>query len=500
VDTFRSGHGCNRSKALCARLVAVLTSPTCWPTTKTGINRKGQLMFAGEVHVLLLGIDKAQRCHNSNLALTSRRTPLPRSGRAVNTQRRAPPRDAASKLQLQMETSNTSSKHVCFLVHGLQGAPGDLTYLAHALQQRGLLVHTVQCNWRRTTDGISSGGKRVAAEIEHVVADYRSRLQWISLVGFSLGGLYVRSALETLFDDTEGTTKVAGLEPHTLICIATPHLGVSSYGLLRYCPRWSHFLAGVFAGQTGRELFLLDEEQEPLLLRMAQHRAALRAMAAFSVRLLVANLSYDLMVNAGTSLVLPYERRYRVPVTTYEATCIHQAPHVRIWQLRPEAISASSRPETLQLKPDVAGASVLVSPFSSGARVLYLLRSFVYFCGAWLVILCTWDQKTKKKKKNVQHSGGSDREDIERRMASALNQVSWDRYAVEFDAPWIPAHNRIVAWSRNDFGAWLWRHGRPVVDHIATHVENCPSAQLVDADVDRSGTSNSPIDAEPQVS
>ena len=53
-------------------------------------------------------------------------------------------------------------------------------------------------------------------------------LQYISLMGHSMGGLLIRYAVGRLYD--ADTQRVAGLKPMHFITLASPHLGCDSVG------------------------------------------------------------------------------------------------------------------------------------------------------------------------------------------------------------------------------------------------------------------------------
>jgi hypothetical protein len=189
--------------------------------------------------------------------------------------------------------------HLVILSHGLAGRPADLAYLAEQLRAQvgGSNLHILpsKCNWRKTTDGIAKGGHRLASEIREVVEAHPS-LKFISMVGNSLGGCYVRFAAHLLLDENG---LMAGLHPHSLITIASPHLGVRNYTWIPL-PHWfTQSLAPLIFGQTGRDMFLCDDEEKPLVARMAHEPEFLAAMKAFKQRRLYANLHGDFMVCAG---------------------------------------------------------------------------------------------------------------------------------------------------------------------------------------------------------
>lgn len=86
-------------------------------------------------------------------------------------------------------------------------------------------------------------------------------LSRISLIGNSLGGLYVRYAAKLLYsngDDAggaDGGAMIAGLQPSVFMTIACPHLGVRRFTYVPL-PSMLHPLAEVLVGKTGADLFL----------------------------------------------------------------------------------------------------------------------------------------------------------------------------------------------------------------------------------------------------
>lgn len=79
----------------------------------------------------------------------------------------------------------------------------------------------------QTYQGIDRCGDRLAAEIVALVQQH-PQLQYISLVGHSMGGLLVRYAAGKLYKAETGL--VAGLRPMHFITIASPHLGCDVVG------------------------------------------------------------------------------------------------------------------------------------------------------------------------------------------------------------------------------------------------------------------------------
>ena len=176
-----------------------------------------------------------------------------------------------------------------------------------------MLVHAASSNQGRTRDGVAAGGRRLAAEVERVVADVAHRggsLRSISLVGNSLGGLYARHAAAELWDAQSG--RIAGLEPDAFVSVGCPHLGVRRYTFLPLPPPLQA-LGPLVAGRTADELLLRDHlsrdelmrgRGRPLLVELAREGGrGLAALRAFRRRRLYANLKGDFMVPFGTAAI-----------------------------------------------------------------------------------------------------------------------------------------------------------------------------------------------------
>ena len=202
--------------------------------------------------------------------------------------------------------------HMFVLVHGLGGTPGHMQYLAQRLQEEwrvslqekedDLLILNAECNntgwkwfsgipnWWATSDGIDQGGERLAQEIIarvnlHCAEVARRKelcgreqdgcvvplkeLTKLSVIGSSMGGLYVRYALGKLYDAKEenvfiphiSTTPEAEkeeggvfLELVNFVSLVTPHLGAR--GLLGSLTHVA--VRCVYYRGTGAQLFLDD--------------------------------------------------------------------------------------------------------------------------------------------------------------------------------------------------------------------------------------------------
>jgi hypothetical protein len=72
-----------------------------------------------------------------------------------------------------------------------------------------------------TLDGIHNGALRISNEVKQVISAH-AQLSDISVIGFSLGGLFARYFIALNFHNN----LVCGLKPGAFLTIATPHLGV----------------------------------------------------------------------------------------------------------------------------------------------------------------------------------------------------------------------------------------------------------------------------------
>lgn len=169
-----------------------------------------------------------------------------------------------------------SPTHLIVLQHGLYGNACNMVVLQDELRAAApqqVLVHLAASNEMGfTRDGIAAGGARLASEIRDIVSHHES-LESISLVGNSLGGLYVRYAAAELLDGNGAPTMAGGLTPDALVTTGAPHLGVRKYTFLPL-PELLYGAGRPVAGQTAVDLLLRDAAEagdavQPLLVRMS---------------------------------------------------------------------------------------------------------------------------------------------------------------------------------------------------------------------------------------
>lgn len=316
------------------------------------------------------------------------------------------------------------------LAHGLQGTVEDFTYLLEELRgtpaAKGgrLLVHASRVNTDKTHDGIVLGGLRLSEDIRAVIAKHKS-LQYISLMGFSLGGLYVRYAAGHLYSADTG--RVAGLQPRKIIIVASPNLGVRSFGVYRFLPAPVLPMANIFLGDTVRQLLLQDEEQLLLAMTTDRNKHGMKfvsALKSFSERWLYANVRNDFMVNYGTA-ALDHTMQ---GMDTDARTVVQQQQAGR------EAIAVEERVDE--------------GYDGRGCRICFQLR---------------YEGKEDGGDGNSVDCAGMNEEEV---MSKRLKKVGWSVVGVDFPLAMPIAHNRIVAMSRNAIHTWINAGGRRVVHHL----------------------------------
>eukprot|EP00922_Rhytidocystis_sp_ex-Travisia-forbesii_P063502 GHVS01094471.1.p1 GENE.GHVS01094471.1~~GHVS01094471.1.p1 ORF type:complete len:654 (+),score=183.63 GHVS01094471.1:355-2316(+) len=169
-----------------------------------------------------------------------------------------------------------------------------------------------------TLEGIETLGTIIENEMRAAVLAHPS-LEYVSVVGFSLGGLIARYVLRGLYNDQDKT--VVGLQPLDFITAATPHLGLRAYSSVwRRLERLRHKVTELFCKQTGKELLLADGEEEggkdvtpsssssagasrrSLLFRLTDDEFV-KPLRCFQRRLLYANARSDLLVPFATAAI-----------------------------------------------------------------------------------------------------------------------------------------------------------------------------------------------------
>lgn len=256
--------------------------------------------------------------------------------------------------------------HIFVLLHGLHGKASDLAVVREAVQSNiaNALCYAIASNEANTSDGIDAGGRRAALELDEFLRKHEQPRQLcvaasdttpmvsstcsadssssssscttphhttkgptrtiteISIIAYSLGGLYARYMIQAL--NRVESSPYKALRKRFFVTLATPHLGAVV-----------HTLVSTFAGlvkavltTTQRQLLLLDDdvttidpslsvpnEQErqqimserrprrPLLLHMATQTRFTDAWAQFEATHVYSNVWHDFLVTYCTGAI-----------------------------------------------------------------------------------------------------------------------------------------------------------------------------------------------------
>lgn len=347
---------------------------------------------------------------------------------AISMSSPSPSASASSASAADHYTPPHSPTELLVLSHGLQGAVEDFTYLLDQLRATPaaksgrLLVHPSRVNTDKTHDGIVLGGLRLSEDIRAVVAEYNT-LKCISLMGFSLGGLYVRYAAGHLYDPDTG--RIAGLQARKLIVVASPNLGVRSFGVYRFLPDPVLPMAVPFLNETITQLLLRDDEHLLMAMTTDRNKHGMRflsALGAFSERWIYANVRNDFMVNYGTAAL-----DHTVRMMDADAEQV----------VREKQATMGAGAVTVKERVDDGYDE-------KGCRICFQLR---YEGG----------------EEESGSGGGMNEEEV---MSKRLKKMGWTVVGVDFPLAMPIAHNKIVAMSRNAIHTWINAGGRRVVHHL----------------------------------
>ncbi|GAX83697.1 hypothetical protein CEUSTIGMA_g11122.t1 [Chlamydomonas eustigma] len=212
------------------------------------------------------------------------------------------------------------STHLVVLQHGLWGKPENLDYLQENLVRNSkemshlsthFLISTV--NFGLTLDGIDMCGERlvdqIKEEIQILEKDPECKVTYLSLVGYSLGGLITRYATGKL--EFEGAFAPGGLIPLNFVTISTPHLGVFKTKSGFFRKAFNSFVPKM-ASWSGHQLMYMDHHAwgRPLLVNMSDPQLPfMKGLKKFSKLILLANVHFDSSVpywSGAISLEDPY--------------------------------------------------------------------------------------------------------------------------------------------------------------------------------------------------
>ncbi|KAI8828374.1 putative serine esterase-domain-containing protein [Chytriomyces cf. hyalinus JEL632] len=261
---------------------------------------------------------------------------------------------------LRCELEVCSMRHLVVLIHGLHGTAGDLAYLAKLLKARHAVdthVLVPTCNEGKTGSGIDAQAQRVVDSIVNeasLLGLEKSETIAVSLIGHSLGGLIARMVAHKLIQPN--------FKLRHYVSIATPHIGSRFKSII------PPDAAAVVAGQTGKELFLMDDK-DPLVAALAQ-APFLDTLAAFESRTAYGCVQYDLSVGFETSLIR-IDNPCLEPFSTRSIT----APLKALMNSMPVAYSfnftslTSSQPQLRDVSTPAGEISSVVEPNTDASLV-----------------------------------------------------------------------------------------------------------------------------------
>lgn len=190
--------------------------------------------------------------------------------------------------------------HIIILSHGLNGSITDLEYLATQLNNE-LLQHNntnvyihisdINSSLFGTYSGIDQGGQLLYNELIDIIKQY-NHIQYISFIGHSLGGLYIRYVAYLLY--INDIYKLYNIYPIVFMTLATPHMSsVEHNSIIQYFTPY-------VIGQTGKQLMLSDSNK--LLYNMSNNEY-IQSLKQFKILFNYANHNNDMSVHYHTSVI-----------------------------------------------------------------------------------------------------------------------------------------------------------------------------------------------------
>lgn len=352
--------------------------------------------------------------------------------------------------------SNVSQVHVVVLVHGWLGNPQELGHLHSRIEKEAEiveeqnpksfhLIHSARCNYKRTTDGIAAGGKRLAEEVNELIqtVPQNSKIT-LSFVGNSLGGLYSRYALSllpSLDPIVLSSQKVEKnrVTPRVFWTTCTPHLGVSEHTYIQL-PRWIEGVVAKVLSRTGEDLF----RRNNVIQYLVTYERYWKPLSYFQHRIAHVN-SYatDFQVPTATAGFLVDNEE----VNHYRRTDWEEPSHVEI------AVETLAKLDALQ---SIDESDAVLSKEEIAQRLDAL---------GWIKVFC--DVRTHLPYVSLPFSKPTEPVVADAKEFSSLDLKQ--RFAGLSNGTWhVPiGHTVLVANSKNDFYSDLNAAGKPYMDILA---------------------------------
>lgn len=207
-------------------------------------------------------------------------------------------------------------KHLFVLIHGLFGNPVHLTCLKTSFEKQfspeesGIEVFVPATNAGfKSFDGVKLGAERIALEFDEFIKCRKEEdgveFDTLSIVGYSLGGLYARYFIGIL----ESRNYFVNVKPFMFTTFATPHVG-SSFVSDSFHARVLNFLGGNVLGVSGNDLF---SQGSTILRDMADpSQKFYKGLKKFKHLVLFANAIHDRTVPFFTAYIShkdPFQKR-----------------------------------------------------------------------------------------------------------------------------------------------------------------------------------------------
>ena len=413
--------------------------------------------------------------------------------------------DSVEKSDEQIHT------HYIFLIHGWLGNSSEMSYIETSINQAAvvaakngnpnarIVTHCAKSNDKRTTDGISHGGTRLADEIlEFITNDAKKHFSEepgererehehhvsISFVGNSLGGLYGRYALSKLptqlclyfesDDDDEGNKSSPKSQSSIILhreifaTTATPHLGCASHTFVSI-PRVLEQVIGRTLKDTGKDLFRIDSDD--LIYQMCtDYELYLKPLSLFRKRIAYVNaFRTDFQVPTGTAAFLSRHSTYPHSIQCVDEESDHPYPPFIV-----AVANTDVNHDILREENPVQGKKHAMSvklDASGWEKVFVDVRDYIPTPGFALPSFMKknsrsrWNQFiTSKGVKGVGDGDGDDEKlklvQVQSRELEKLMKGS-DRFEIPV------GHQVMVANSKSEAYSSFTKGGRPVMDHMA---------------------------------
>ncbi|KAL0489212.1 lipase [Acrasis kona] len=228
--------------------------------------------------------------------------------------------DVLNRTTLDQHQAETKQKHLLIFCHGNHRTAEDMfemgetcrsffdncSFFKNENHQLYVLYSRSNQNYL-THDGIQTCSQRLFQEIINFASTFFLPTDKVlfSVVGHSLGGLIARHCIASIFEDPLMSQI---LVPVGLLTISTPHLGarkpsgltVGDTVLKHGADAYMYYLLG----QTGKELSLYDDIENPLLLKMSEPDSSfVKALNRFRTRTVTGATHYDYIVPHASALI-----------------------------------------------------------------------------------------------------------------------------------------------------------------------------------------------------